>query len=390
MRPALAFLLAALAAAPAAPAAEVVGTAYTVLLRGHGPRQPAQAQPPQRVGTPGLTMPIRQPQPIQPRRQPSLPATMMRLVDGRTGLPFATANYDATIDGYMFRLPMTIDVGRGDVCLLIKNAAGVSIPVRDERAGDDGYAFRNPAWQAEAGRLGELATLRAEHAGLVADLDKGTREIEAAQAENGGVTQASQCQDGAAQPDPPRPPGALDPADAAARAGAICAVAWERSFEPTRIDPGRLFGEAGLAADWAAREAARPVAQSLRGLRLELRDNDARTIPDAAAKGRAYLEHAEGLRAMVRVHNACKAEVDRLAAGEVRAWQNAVEVARAAPRLARAACEQRIARIDQLRARLAKGPAFRQELERRIATLDAGAPPAADSIRIDSLACKGG
>lgn len=382
-------VLVALLATPVVEAAEVVGTAYTVLLRGHGSRQSVQQpQQPQRIGIPGITTPVLRPVPQpRPQRQAAMPSATMRLVDTRSGQQVATASYDATIDGYMFRLPMKVDLSRGDVCLVIKNAAGVSIPVRDERGPDDGYAFRNPAWLAEVGRISELAGLRAEHTALVAELEKGAREIDTLVAENNGVGSVDQCVSGALQPDPPRPLGALEPAEVAVQAGPVCALAWERSFERISVDPSRLFADAGLAADWTARAAARPMAQALPPVKLELRDNDGRTIPDAASKGRAYLEHAEGVRALVRVHAACKNEVGRLAAREVQAWQNATTAARNAPARVKAACEQRLVRIDQLRAAQAKAPTYRRELERRITALDGAAPTGNEANRIDGVAC---
>lgn len=383
-------LLAASLAAGAAQSAEVIGTAYTVLLRGYGPRQAVQQpQVPQRIAIPGVTPGLRPgQQPVQqPQRQAAQPTATMRLVDNRSGQPVASANYDGSIDGYMFRLPMKPELAGGDVCLVIKNAAGVSIPVRSERGADDGYAFRNAAWLAEIGRMSELGGLRQEHAGLLAELDRSGQEIDRLTAENNGIAKSEQCTSGQPQPDPPRPAAALEPAEAGAQAGALCALAWERAFEKTGIDPGRLFGDAGLAADWAARAAARPIAQALPPFKLELRDNDARTIPDAAVKGRAYLEHAEGVRALIRVHAACRSEIGRLAAAEVQAWQNAIVAAREAPQRSRAACEQRLVRIEQLRVTQAKAPAYRRELERRIATLDGQTPSGTEATRIDGAAC---
>lgn len=373
-----------------ASAAEVVGTAYTVLLRGHGPRQVAPPVLLQRAPGTGLyPAPRVQPGGLPPQAVPQ-PVTSLRLVDLRSGQTLASAAYDAALDGYMFRLPMKLEAAGAEPCLAIRTAAGLGIAVRAPQPGDNGQAFRHPVWAAEAGRLGELAALRAEQATLAQEFRKTQAEIGSLTSENSGIASPQQCVPGPVQPDPPRPAAALDPAEAGERAGPVCALAWVRAFAPTKVDLMRLFSEAGLSADWSQREAVRPVAQALAGLRLDFRDNDTRTILDAAAKGRAYLEHADGLRAFVRVHGACRAEVLRLAAGEVQAWQAAVAVARSAPERARAACEQRFARIEQLGDRLVKGRAFEVELERRIGVLEAVVPPEAEGVRIDGLACRGG
>lgn len=383
-------------------AAEVVGTAYTVLLRGHGPVQAAQppsAQPMRRTTPllPGVVLPVPSPAPSRQRAQPAYPqrpaATAgMQLVDARSGRTVGTATYDASIDGYMFRLPMQLNGPGGEACFLFKTAAGQGLPLRPEGPGDDGYGFRHPAWQAEAGRLGELAALQAELGTLLGDLERGAREIDALSAENQGVTAAGQCQPGPPQPDPPRPALALEAPEAQRAAGPLCALRWERGFEPTKVDPGRLFDEAGLGADWGARRAAAAAAWAAASAKLQLgmSDSEGALILAAAAKGRAFLEHAEGLRALQRTHGACKADALRVFDDELQSWQRGVAGARAAPLQAKARCEQRVARIEQLRGQQGAAPAYRQQLEQRIGTLERTAPPAADSARLDTLPCRGG
>jgi hypothetical protein len=364
---------------PAANAADVYGTAYTVLLRGHAPPGAVAPRPP---AVPGLyAVP-------QSRPAPARPATAgMRLVLSTTGQELASASYDSRLGGYLFRLPMSAAV-RGPVCLVLKGPTGASLPVRDARGGDDGFAFRNIAWEAEAGRVGELTELRGELASLNARIEQERTELARLQADSGGVMQPQDCTLGPVEPDPPRPAAALSVEDASRAAGGICALAWERAAGAAAASFGRLFADAGLAADWTGRESVRPAADGLTGLRLSFDDREGRLISTAASRGSAYLEHADGVRAFVRVQNACRQDVLRLAAAQVQAWQSAVDLARQAPQRAKARCEQRATRVQALLATQGKAAPFRTELERRIAHLAATPPAAADSARIDHVACR--
>jgi hypothetical protein len=373
--------IALLAVCPPVLPADVYGTAYTVLLRGHAP--PTATSP--RPMTPGIypVLPQQRPAPARPQQH-----GLMRLVVSRGGQELATASYDSRLDGYLFRLPMAVDVSRGPVCLVLKNASGASIPVRDARGTDDGFAFRNAAWEAEAARVGDLRELRSELANLNARVSQEAAELDRLQTDAGGIFTPQDCPLGPAEPDPARPAAALAGDDAARLSGAVCALVWEQAFGRVSVDAGRLFGDAGASSDWSTRESARAVADAMPSLKLSVDERDSRLITDAAVKGRAYLEHADGVRAFIRVHASCKQDVARRAALEVQKWNAATDLARQAPQRSKARCEQRAARIQQLLATQGKATPYRTELERRIAQLERTPPAGADSVRIDNASCK--
>lgn len=392
-RPALLAALAALAAAlPAGPAGavEVVGTVFTVIYRGPAgtaaeeasrrpdPRQPAYpaypAQPRLRI----------QPQAVPPRPTGQAMAVapgMVRLVDARTGAELGRAAFDTRLDGWMFRLPMDPSRVAGG-CLSLRSAAGGMLPVREPRGGDDGLSFAHPLWFEEVGRQGEQLALRRE----LAALDERQAAAQAEQARLQASLPPGACVAPAPQPDPPRPPAALEAAQAQAVAPGVCALRWQQVLGP-HADLTRLFQEAGLGADWGARDSARPVAETLPRLRLQASEPELVQVLEAARKGRAFLEHATGVQVLTRVQSACRAEVPAQAAVAVREWEERVRQVRQAPARLLQECETGKQRLEQLRVQMGSGGQYRTELERRVAGLVTDAP-STRSERLEQNQCR--
>jgi hypothetical protein len=109
-------------------------------------------------------------------------------------------------------------------------------------------------------------------------------------------------------------------------------------------------------------------------------------VVDAARRGRAYLEHADGVRTLQRAQTACRSEVHRLAQQALTDWSRSVEEARSQPQRQREQCVQTLARIDQLRQAQSAGPVYLLELDRRIAEL-ATPPAAGDPAALNAQRC---
>lgn len=357
-RPMLAAMLLALpllGTPPTASAQDIHGTAYTVTYR--GPSAPAQ---------------------------PRAAGGMLQLVLAANGQALASAGYDPQLRGWLFQLPMAVR-GPAPLCLAVRNAARQWLPLR---SGDDPFRFRNPLWEAELQRSAELAELRHETSALDRQLADAQARLQRVQADIDAdpLAQGGSCALGPPPPEPERPPAALDAEPARAAAGGLCAARWDEAFTRARVDAGRLFAEAGLGDDWAARAAAAPVAAALPALRLQASTPELQLIVDAASKGRLFLEHAEGLRALTRVHARCRSDAEAAAAAALRDWERARQTALDAPQRARAACLQRSAQADHLRALLQRAPGYRSELERRIDTLQR-VPSANAADRLDRQRC---
>ncbi len=355
-----------------AQAVEVIGTAYTVLYRG-----------PVSSGTPPPGYPYTPPY----GRQQPVNAGALRLINGRSGQEIARTGFDPSINGYLFRLPLKADLSQGDVCLVFKNSMGASIAVRDERRDDDGYAFRNPDWEAEVSRNAELTELRAELSSLTKRLATEQSELAKLGADP-DTAGTGPCTLGPALPEPLRPVAALPPDEAAGVSGGICAVRWESAFGRANVDPSRLFADANLSGDWDARAKQRQTAAALGDLRLSVSASDSQQLLDAALKGRAFLEHADGVKTLVRLHDHCKAEVVRLTATQNALWAQAREAALQAPQRAKAQCEAKRARLEQIKTTQAKGQSYQAQIEKRLTVLESNTPSTSDTTRIDGKACK--
>ena len=378
-----------------ASALELTGTAYTITYKGptgmaSRPDIPQPAYRPPARRYPLLFPAPSTPSPRYPTARPStsIPETL-RLVNGRNGQELARAQFDARIEAYFFNLPFNLQTASSEVCLVLKNAAGTSLPVRDEARSDDGYAFRNPLWEKELARISELNQLRAELKTLNDLLENAQQDYQHLRQEQAG---AGMPENACVMPPPAEPPTrpskALTVEMAQRIAGALCALKWEQQFSEWKAEPTRLFGEAGLAEDWRQRESQRGAEAVWTEIKLKLAPGDDDLIVNAAAKGHAYLEHADGIRAMNRVHGACRANVAEAAALANREWEAAKYAFRDAPTRAVKQCEARLARMEQLRQSQTSAPAYREALGRRIAELEAISTSASESKRLDNLPCK--
>ena len=383
----------ALAAPLTGRAADVVGTAYSVLLRSDAP-EAALRQPP--AAPPG-----RRPVPVYPGigvRSAPLPAAavspLMRLINGRTGAELAQGRYDVSLRGYFFALPMKADLSRGDVCLVLKNAEGRSLPVRDESRGDDGYAFRNPLWETELRRQGDLVDMGAELAHARQQLGAAEKELAELDRVAGATplpTTPQACMPGPERPEPPRPPVALAPEQIAAQSGGLCAVRWHAQLGElgvARPAIARFFRDAGLEAEMQAAEAAGPLSQAMQTLKLRPQPQDLSLLKDAASRGSAFLQHAQGVARLRQLMLACRTDAADEARRAVVAWEQDRLAAQNAPALAKADCERRVGRRLDLQRRIAAGNHYASELSQRIEALNRGAPTATESTDVGRLACR--
>lgn len=338
---------------------ELTGTPYTLVWRGSAYAQRAPGLPP------GYG------------RQPPAAGVVLRVVDVTARRELARAAYDARLGGWLFQLPMAGFAGPAPRCLGLVDPRNQYVAVRPSSGIDNGAGFRNPLWERELTRHGDLAALTRERDSVRSQVQTVEGDIARLVAEIGlpEGSRASQCPTPPAPPDPPRPPGALDPAQAADAAGRICAWRWERDHG-SRAPLGRLFSDAGLDGDWNARGDVRAVAEDLPDLRIPIVGADLALVLDAAQKGRTYLEHADGVRVLTRAHGACRAEVARTAAASRLRWQQATEMARQAPQRAVEQCAQKLDRIGKLRSAQAAAPALLAVLDQRIAELSS--PPPGD------------
>ncbi|MBK1615496.1 hypothetical protein CKO44_18710 [Rubrivivax gelatinosus] len=361
-------------------AVELTGTPYTVLYRGLV-AAPAAAAPGRQIPA----WPYNRAQPPAPAAATGAP---LRLVDVQTRRDIARASYDARLGGYLFQLPLVGVDAAAPPCLAIVDMRQQALSVRAAEPGDAGFAFRNPAWEQEIGRAGEQISLRGERERVEAQIRDADNELGQHEKDFGAAVMAGQaaCPVPPARPGPPRPAAALEPAELPAVAGALCALHWEREVA-ARVDLGPLFTDAGAAADWRGRGEARPLAESMPGLRLAIVAADAALVREAAAKGRTFLEHADGLRVFGRVQAACRNEVGRQAQEARSRWLAEVDAAARHPQREQQRCEDARARVTQLRAARIQGPQYLAALDRRLAAL-ANPPAADDPIPLDRETCR--
>lgn len=373
----LAGLLAFVVMGPAWAQGELTGTPYTVLYRGRPPGA-MPAQPAYRPN-PYLRSPVEQPQ---------FRGGTLRLIDAGTRREIARSEFDDRLGGYMFQLPFDSGEGRTQRCLALVDGRGQYIALRSQAGRDTGVMFRNPAWEAELGRVAELASLKTERAAVDTQTRAAAKEIGLLQAEVGLPANASpaDCPLPPPAPEPPRPPAAIDARDAGAASGAACALRWERDHGG-RVNLGRMFSDAGAAPDWQQRAQGAELLERLPDLRIPIAGQDLALVLDAATKGRTYLEHGDGVRLFNRAHAACREEVGRLAAAARQAWERAVVDAREAPQRARQQCAQKLARIAQLQATQANAPAYLAALDKRIAQRSEP-PPTTDAESLGGQTCQ--
>lgn len=361
--------------AVAANAEELQGSAYSILFRSDAPastRAPARpAYPYNRAYPP-------------PQTVPSGPSGPYSLFASSIQKVVAQAHYDPRLKGYFFKLPMNLEFPPGPVCLVLKDARGTSVPVRDERKGDDGYAFHNAMWEAEQGRGRDLAAQRASLRALLSERDSAQTEIGAAAAE---PVEPAGCVAPPQPPEPPRPASALSDEEARALAGGICARKWVDRLGSVQAAE-LLYRDAGLAGDWAARDRAEAAARAFTALRIDISDEDLERIKAGARRGIGYLEHDEGVHRLKEKTGICKAEVPKQAASAGQRWETAKQAARDAPALAVLACQSKLARVAELRRGLSNSVERERELRQRIDRLEKSEPGASDTARIDGASCK--
>lgn len=358
--------LAGLAAGHGALAQELTGTPYSLLWRGA-----AYAQ----VQGYGRQVP-----------QPPAAAVMLRLVDVAARRELSRAVFDGRLGGWMFEMPFAGVDARAGRCLALVDPRNQYLPVRQPSAVDTGANFRHPPWDRELARLGELAELKREYATVEAQARSAAGDITRLAAEPGLPAGAAQCPLPPPPPEPPRPAGALESAQADAVSGAVCAWRWDRDHGG-RVNLARIFSDAGLDADWRDRTAVSGTAESLPGLRLPITGGDLALVLDAAAKGRTFMEHADGVRMLGRVQAACRAEVGRQASAARQRWLEAVQETRQQPERARLQCVQKLEQISKLQATQAAAPNFLEALDKKIMQLST--PPAAnDAMPLQNQLCQ--
>lgn len=309
------------------------------------------------------------------------------MVDVGARRELARAAFDPRLRGWLFQLPFAgVEAGAAR-CLALVDPRNQLIAVRPTSAVDNGLSFRNPLWERELGRLGELAALKREQAAVQSQVQSAAGDVARLSAELGLPVGAGaeQCPLPPPPEDPPRPVGALEPAQVAPVAGPVCALRWERDHG-ARVALDRLFADAGLEADWRARSEVAAVAAGLLSLRVPIGGADLAVVVDAAAKGRTFLEHADGVRLLARSHAACRDEVGRQAAAARQRWLQAVDEARQAPQRARQQCALKVEQMARLRSAQAAAPALLAALERQIAQLSAP-PPDDDPIALAAQRC---
>lgn len=356
---------------------EVSGTAYTLTLRVSTPG------PGISLSISGRAFNMRQ----APDRTQRHPRGIIRLVDAEAKRAIAQAEFDERLGGYFFQLPIEGRDGPVERCLAFADARGQLLTVRQPSAMDNGVLFRNPAWDAERTRQADLAALKAERNSTAAQLATAAREVDQLKAEIDlppGSTPAD-CRTPPEPPAPARPPNAIEAKDALAASGPACALRWEREHG-ARVQLGRMFSDAGVASDWQQRAQGADLLERLPDLKIPIAGQDLPLVLDAAAKGKTYLEHTDGVRLFSRAHAACRAEVTRLATAGRDAWARAIADAREFPQRARQECVKKFARVVQLQTMQASGPAFLAALDQRIAQRSEAAR-ANDSVALNDQVC---
>ena len=351
-------------------AEELEGTAYSVLFRLELPSAPGNNR-----GIFSFPAPQRGSVPARPGGNYSL-AVGNRVI--------AQSAYDPQLKGVFFRLPMNLDLPDGPICLVLKDGRGQSMPVRAERSGDDGYAFRNPLWEKEYARLNDLNRSRAELRALMRDRNDAQKEIETVAP---ATTDGGKCVEPPMKSEPPRPDLAIGADDAAKAAGGICAWKWAQRLNSLPMTE-RLYRDAGLAVEWEARAQTEAVANTFTTLKINIGDDELERVKAAAIKGPGYLEHQEGIQRIKDRAAACRADVSRIAASTNQRWEADRLAVRNAPALAVQQCLARQNRTKVVEKQVQDGATRETELRKLIAKLESQEPSASESTRVDRAACK--
>lgn len=357
---------------------QLTGTAYTVTYR------PADAEA-------GSISSLAQALPAVTRRAQTrnrnpvaVAGAGLVIVDVRNGTALASSSFDAAQKAYFFRLPLAVvspDVRT--LCLSMKNAQGATIPLRNERAGDDGYEFRNPLWEGELRRVARVRALKSQLSGLDDGDVLARAEIEAIERKYGAqVANGAQPCAAPVTPAPPaRPEAAMDEASARAIAPALCALKWEAMMGALAET---LFRDAGRTAEWEGRGRARAPAAAMSSVSIVLGAGDRDLVKAAAEGGPRVLQHQKGMQLFDGAQGGCVEQVVRVAAESTAAWTERVRNLASAPARAKERCEGDVRQVPALKEKLANAAQQRRQLEGELKELErkeASATESADLLR---------
>ncbi len=377
----------------------ITATAHSVLFRGSLPAvsQPAAGSSRHEVAPPQRRIYVPNPRRFQYERGrpsaalPEAPPPPLRLVNSRTGGEVALGRYDRSIEGYFFSLPMTADLSRGDVCLVLKLADGRSVPVREESNDDDGYAFRNPLWERELLRQSDLAVMRADMGQARQQMDAARAELSGLEGANGsalGAEAPRACTLGPEVAAPLASAAAVSPEQARLQAPGVCANKWrsQSSMKPEHV--ARLYRDAGMQADLADFDSAEDMASAMPQLRIRLESQDSGLLQEAAEQGPKALQHASGVARFKQLTQLCKNDVITEVQRAVAAWEQDKQAALNAPLSSKLECERKAVRVVELQRRLQAGDRYAIALQQRISELDSSRPSATEKVDAAPIACK--
>jgi len=317
----------------------------------------------------------------------SSPSTRLSVVPVRSRQAIASASFDPAVGGYLFRMPARIpNAGLEPICLTLRTARGTPIPLRQERGDDDGYEFRNPAWEELVQKAGRIEAVKAELAPIDDQYLLAKAERDAIGKKYGEpVASGSQpCPTPAAGPPPPRPASALEDGPAREAAPGMCALKWEASLGPSAA---AMFEDAGKPEVWARRAEARVAFDAMPTLALDVSGGDLELIRSAAVGGPLVLQHQKGVQAFEAGQSACERRVPQMAAQALSGWNEQVKNLASAPQIARQRCEADVAKVAGLEERMRDAQAKRAPLAARLADLEeVGGTPAAP-VKLDSTRC---
>jgi len=328
----------------------------------------------------------------QVRRRPAArnapPAARLSVVDVRTRQTLATSAYDPAIGGYLFRMPARFaQAGVEPICLTLRTARGTPIPLRAERKDDDGYEFRNPAWEALVQRSTRIEAVRAELGPVEDQHALAEAELRAIESKYGApVANGEQpCAAPAAGPAPARPAAAMDQAAAREAAPAVCALQWEARLGESAE---AMFRDTGRPDTWARRASFRAAHDAMPVPSLEVAGGDLELIRSAAVGGPLVLQHQKGVRQFDSAHSACERRVEDIAAQTLAAWNDQVRNRAAAPQLARERCEADVLKVPQLRNRMREAQDRRTALAARLAEIERAGVSSAGAASLDAMRCR--
>jgi len=318
---------------------------------------------------------------------PPPPSARLNVVAARTRQNIATANFDPAIGGYFFRMPARVaNAGLGPICLTLRTARGTPIPLREERGEDDGYEFRNPAWEELVQKGGRIEAVKAELAPIDDQYLLAKAEVEAIEKKYGAtVARGDQpCPTPAAGAAPPRPASAMDEGLAREAAPGLCALKWEALLGQ---NGAAMFKDTGKPDVWARRGDARAALDAMPMLSIDVSAADLELIRAAAVGGPLVLQHQKGVRAFDTAQRACERRVPQIAAESFAAWNDQVRNLASAPQQARQRCETDVAKVAGLEQRMRDAQARRAPLAARLADLEGAGRSGAGPEKLDSTRC---